>query len=121
NINEKNIYMYLQEEWKKDKRINIPPMVKKMINLHKFNEYIDRWLPFYIGKTQDMGNRFAEHLLGKSTTSGLRIAEIKTGLFKVCSFRLSVIELDEYKDDNYWVVSKIEKNLRGKIKPICGK
>ena len=31
------------------------------------------------------------------------------------------MNLKDYKNENYWFVSKIEKSLREKIRPICGR
>lgn len=119
-LDEEEIYDRLKIEWEKDLRVHIPKIIKNMVSKNDFSNE-DTWIPFYLGKSNDMGVRFEEHLIGKSSTSGLRLSEIKSGLFLNASYRLNAIELDGYKGDNYWVVTKIEKILREKMSPICGR
>lgn len=109
---------FLISEWKKNKRENIPPIIKMNIdNTIKRGQ----WIPFYLGKCQEVYKRLEEHLVGKSTTSSLRLKQIENGIFRNAAYKISKLNLDEFKGSSYWVVSKIEKNIRKELKPICGK
>lgn len=109
---------FLKDEWNKDQRNHIPPIIKKNINN---NIKSDEWIPLYIGKCEDVYGRLKQHLIGESTTSSLRLNEIKSGIFKKADYKISILNLDELKKENYWIVSKIEKNIREGLKPICGR
>ncbi|WP_102398932.1 hypothetical protein [Haloimpatiens massiliensis] len=62
-----------------------------------------------------------EHLgvKGAISTSKLNLCKIKNRLLKNCEFRMKIKEFK--KGEYYWVISKIERNLRKELNPICGK
>ena len=60
-------------------------------------------------------------MVGESTTSSLRLNEIDSRIFKNAEYKISTLNLEKFNGDNYWVVSKIEKNIREELNPICGR
>lgn len=113
---------YLAKQWDSGKRQHIPRIIKEKVNTYNSIIY-NRYYPFYIGKSADLGKRIREHLsLGaKSKTAGLKLDKINSGIFKDASYRLGILDLDDFAGECYWVVEKIEANLRESINPICGK
>lgn len=108
---------FLINKWN-DKRKHIPPIIKKNID-NKVKR--DCWIPFYLGKCKEVYGRVKEHLVGESTTSSLRLNEIESRIFKNAEYKISILNLEEFSGCSYWVVSKIEENIREELNPICGR
>lgn len=123
--NKEKIFDLLVKEWKSDNRNKIPNIIKK--RRHKYDkEYLkgDNWIPFYIGKSNNFGNRINEHFNKEisSETYSLKLNCITSDFFKDCDYRIKFIEMTQLVEDKYyWSVVNIESKLREKLHPICGK
>ncbi|WP_374401529.1 hypothetical protein [Flavobacterium sp.] len=105
-------------KWDKDEIAKTPRTVKgRIINQEDIN-FLE-WIPFYIGKSENIKKRVLEHFKkpANSTTSALKLEE-RIHLYGL-NLRLSFVEVKtEYYD---LVMHKIEQELRKKYNPIVGK
>lgn len=77
-----------------------------------------KWIPLYIGKSEDLPKRLLQHINGYSTTSSLRLKqhEFPEGT----RFRITILYLGELT--HYDIIAPIvESELRSKLSPIVGK
>jgi len=80
---------------------------------------IDDWVPLYIGKSKNVGNRINEHILKelKKTTFAMKLKARKNLYGR--TFRIKVLKMDV---ENYDVlVPHLELLLRNILNPIVGK
>lgn len=120
-----NIFEIIEKAWNEDERGAIPPIVKERFNEARNKSLINGdWSFFYLGKSNELEKRVMEHLgvKGPISTSKLNLCKIKNRLLKNCEFRIKIKELNDFKKgEYYWVISKIERDLRKELNPICGK
>lgn len=91
--------------------------VKSNLSALRNSEYI----PFYLGKQQNVKARLDLHLNGhlESTTYGLKLKSRHESL-KKCSLRASWVTFNSTAS-NYFCVELIESALREKLNPLIGK
>ncbi len=79
------------------------------------------FVPFYLGKAQNIEARIVEHLNG-STTSDTYSLKLKSRpkIIEGIEFKISYIELD-INIDAYFGVELLERSLRERLNPIIGK
>lgn len=82
------------------------------------------WIPFYLGKAQDLQSRVMDHVNyqgGKTKHSSLRLIEtFKTArFFKDWRFSVAMLPL-EFSHDSYCLCELLERKLRHHIRPIIG-
>ncbi len=111
-----------ERKWKND-TINKAPIYSpsRLENLSKDEKInLEKWIPFYIGKSADLKKRIKEHLyslLPESTTSALKLNQRKS--IQDETFKIKYVEI---KTDHYdLLVHKIEHVLRDIYNPIVGK
>ncbi len=111
-----------EKKWKKD-IVKKSPLIspKRLKNNSKFIDFNTvEWLPFYIGKSQNIKKRIKEHLYSlsiESSTSALKLNH-RINLHEEI-FRLSIVKIDTKHYD--LVMHKVEQVLRDKYNPIIGK
>jgi len=105
-----------REKWDIDHVRNRPTLRKK--SLSNLLGYSEEWIPFYIGKSNNIQNRVGQHIsLENTSTYALKL--ITMGNLTNEIFRLSYINIDTEHYD--LVMPKIEQVLRDKYHPIIGK
>lgn len=90
----------------------------KIIRTSKHNKVLE-WMPLYIGKRLNVGDRIEKHINLKfdSSTFGIKFKVRQN--FKDAKFRLSILRLDV---ENYDMIAPvIESHFREKFNPIVGK
>ncbi len=111
-----------ERKWKNDAinkaPIYSPSRLESLSKDEKLN--IEKWVPFYIGKSANLKKRINEHIYSlppKSTTSALKLNQRKS--IQDETFKIKYVEI---KTDHYdLLVHKIEHFLRDKYNPIIGK
>lgn len=85
------------------------------------NAGIDNWIPFYLGKRDNIKSRIKEHIIGPTNddTTALRLKSKKSKL-RGYGFRLSYVEFNLTKEE-YCFIDTLEKSLRLFINPIIGR
>ncbi|WP_160680732.1 hypothetical protein [Clostridium sp. C8-1-8] len=123
-----NFINILSTKWdesslKKSSGIN-KVICKSKTNIRKnINHFADNWVAFYIGKHQNLRHRINEHITGNDceSTYALRLLD-RANIFKNVKFRIYYCELIDFKDDEiFFMVEQFEKEVRSKVKPICGR
>lgn len=102
--------------WKNENIIWYPGLKKGRINAHKVFE---EWIPFYIGKSLNVGKRIHEHIyqLPYKTTFSMKL-NARTNLHGE-EFRISYVELNVV---NYHMIAPVlESHFRNRFNPIIGK
>jgi len=96
--------------------------IEKLFDLTDNGEQADiEAIPFYLGKAENVATRVKQHfnLEATSTTYALKLNE-RASFFKGIKFTVAWLALDVKKDE-YFIVDKIESELRKKLNPIIGK
>ncbi len=94
-----------------------PGIKDSRVSVHK--EFIDGWIPFYIGKSRYLEKRVREHVFqdrGK-TSFGMKL-KARKNLYGL-EFRISYIKIDVKNYD--MIVPYVESAMRNKYNPITGK
>lgn len=107
--------------WKESKTGVVPEFQLGRSEIISNTTTNDDWLPFYIGKRENVRSRIREHTLGikNKKTGALRLNERKSELAKY-SFRLSYITFELSKEE-YKLMIYLENGLRNYLMPIIGK
>lgn len=124
--NKKSLIDKVATEWEYGNSGNYPKINKERMSTRDINSYKNRkWIPFYLGKSKELDKRLEEHLTGAEkgeSTYKLNLQNNTNELFKNAKYRVKIIEIEELKEDKYyWVLTRIESELREKLNPICGK
>ena len=124
--NNKSLIDKIAVDWKNGCSGKCPQINKERMHTRDIKSYKNsNWIPFYLGKSKELDNRLEEHLTGAEKEEGtykLNLQHNKNELFKNAKYRAKIIEVKELKEDKYyWVLTRIESELREKLNPICGK
>lgn len=124
--NKKSLIDKIAVDWKEGCSGKCPKINKERMGTRDIKSYKNRkWIPFYLGKSKELDNRLEEHLTGAEKGEGtykLNLQHNNNELFKNAKYRVKIIEVKELKEDKYyWVLTRIESELREKLNPICGK
>jgi hypothetical protein len=104
------------EKWEEESTCKSPKIISKRVR--KIKE-LEEWIPFYLGKSENIQKRIKEHLSlrADSTTYALKLSS-RNNLSNE-TFRIKIFKIDtKYYD---LVMGKIEYILREKLNPIVGK
>jgi len=85
----------------------------------KTHSLINEWVPLYIGKSRNVGNRINEHIIKEltKTTFAMKLKARKNLYGSI--FRVKILKMDV---ENYDVIVPfLESVLRDKLNPIVGK
>ncbi|MEY3786467.1 MAG: hypothetical protein RLZ75_672 [Pseudomonadota bacterium] len=107
--------------WDKPEEISyFPKSNRTRVKLADYHEK-NVWIPFYIGKSENVANRIEQHLYldPKKSTYALKLNH-RIGLLKGVTFDITWIPLETTKE-TYFLVAQVESILREKIAPIIGK
>lgn len=127
----RQFYDHLNRIWKDSRGGTIPSLISTRFNIHNrlkapaCNKYCnDEFVPFYLGKAQDIFERVNEHIETKNGSkkySCLRLHEMKNN-FKSIKFRLSIAALPILRnEDMYGLVYNLESGVREMLSPIFGR
>ncbi len=106
--------------WEKEIKKHTPKIYSKWIEKHLKSEELKEWIPFYIGKSENIKSRLNEHIINSSeTTSSLKL-NLRKNLSNE-TFRLKIVKIDIDNKNYDLVLPTIELYLRNKISPIIGK
>ncbi|QNM84583.1 GIY-YIG nuclease family protein [Polaribacter pectinis] len=119
----------LEEDWKKigleKGYIKFPQIVKSRFDFHLPIKTSEKYV-FYIGKSETLGNRIKEHITHEknASTYGLKLKD--RTFFTSENMSFSYWELppelkSDHKEINQFLITQIEKKLRGKLNPWIGK
>lgn len=107
-----------KSRWEDEKYLRrfTPNLQKMRIGEHKD---LNGWIPLYIGKSKNIGNRIREHIYKEleKTTFALKLNAREN--LQNETFRLKTIKIEVENYDA--IVPRIEWQLRNKINPIIGK
>ncbi|WP_445722593.1 GIY-YIG nuclease family protein [Flavobacterium sp.] len=115
-------YKDLEQKWKEKDFIKIPKAIKG--NYDK-SLLIENYIPFYIGKSENILKRVKEHLEHDKSkaTYGMKLANRKH--FKLSDFEIGYWQLDLdpsfSKEIKQFIITTIEQKIREKLKPLIGK
>lgn len=111
---------HYQELWEEEeKKLNIqstPNFVSYRIKAHK--ELLE-WIPLYIGKSMNIGDRVRDHFLKQGNTDTYAMKLKARTKFSKEMFRVSIIKLDVRQYET--IVSIAENLLSDRINPLIGK
>ncbi len=105
-------------EWENEEYLRrFTPNLKKM--RIKAHTNLNEWIPIYIGKSKNIGNRIHEHIFKEleKTTFALKLMarrNLKNEIFRLKTLKIEVENYDA-------IVPRIEWQLRNSINPIIGK
>lgn len=103
-------------EWENKSFFNRPQIRQKSINNVKLT---NNWIPLYIGKSQEIGNRLYKHLFLENKKSTYALKLYDKAFLKHEKIRIKAIEINVENYDQ--IVPFIERKLRDEINPIVGK
>lgn len=93
-----------------------PKLIKKRIEAHL---ELQKWMPLYIGTSENVGKRIKEHLYKELHQSTYALKLMARDNLKQELFRLSTYPV---KVDNYEaIMPRMERQLREDLKPLIGK
>ncbi|MBV1876038.1 MAG: hypothetical protein KUG79_00215 [Pseudomonadales bacterium] len=109
------------KNWKENKTGIVPDFQLERSRIISNTTTNDDWLPFYIGKRDNVCSRIKEHILGvkNEKTGALRLNDRKKELAEF-SFRLSYITFELSKEE-YRLMAYLENGLRNNLTPIIGR
>lgn len=124
--NKEKLIKHVAEEWEKGSTGKCPKINKERMQTRNKEDYKNEtWVSFYLGKSKKLNERLEEHLTGAEkgfNTYKLNLKKNTSELFKNSRYRIKTIEIEKLKGDKYyWVITRIESELREKLNPICGK
>lgn len=115
----------LQDDWEEKEYSKYPKVIQKRFLKHNDIE-LGREYPFYIGKSEVLSKRIAQHIThsGKTATYSLKLEGRKE--FNAENITFSYWKLpDELKDCSIeikqFIITQIESKLREKLNPWVGK
>lgn len=107
-----------KETWEgKDYKYKFTPNTRK-VRIKAHNE-LKEWIPIYIGKSRNIGQRIREHIFKELHKSTFALKLMARSNLKGNTFRLKVLKVEVKNYDS--IVPKIEWQLRDRINPILGK
>ena len=102
----------------KYKKYFVPNSRKSRLEHHR-NKPIEKWMPLYLGKTNNLGGRINQHIFHelKKPTTALKL-KARTNLYGE-RFRVKYLTLDIQN----WreILPILERALRDKVNPILGR
>lgn len=121
NISYQNWLEKFKEKWENDEIKKSALIYQNRFEILLYNEPEDKWLPFYIGKSENVFKRIKEHITKdkNSSTSALKLNSRKS--VEASSFRLKVLRVEVDKENYNLILTEIEKRLREKHNPLVGK
>lgn len=112
-------------EWGRHLGQNLPSGVsryyKSRANKQKELLAKKKYIPFYLGKSENIKKRIITHITGsnESTTYSLK-TKSRPNLIQNINFRLGTLSLD-INTSGYFCIELLEKNVRELLNPIIGK
>ena len=115
----------LISDWNQKGYIKYPKVVKKRFSKHK-NINIKNEYPFYIGKSEKLGNRIKEHITYEKTASTFSLKLKGRDFFDEKNITFSYWKLPDELDNctkeiKQFIITQIERELRNKLNPWIGK
>lgn len=115
-----------QNSWESAKKTisYYPQFNKKRAEKAEKQYNLEDYLPFYLGKSENIKSRVIQHidLKGNKTTYALKLKAICKDQENIGQNQFFVSQLRfPFSDESYFLLDIVEKELRNRLNPIIGK
>ena len=100
--------------------INVSALNKKRIKNYDSRIQSNEWVPFYLGKEQNLNSRLEQHIFSPTNNSTYALRLVDRGLIDTIDFRVTFVPINLY-GPQYRNMQDLESGLRKLILPIVGK